>query len=621
MCGIAGLVAKKEISEERKQAFVAAANLQQHRGPDHKGVFAIDNVVLIHHRLSIIDLDARSNQPFHSQSQRFSSVYNGEIYNFQSIRQQQCIVTVTKSDTEVMLEHFARLGKKAIPAWNGIFATAIYDRQQKKLHLIRDRLGVKPLYIYEDDEVVAFASEAKVILNWLNSFQIDRQGLAQYIWYGNTTGSGTMIKKLEKLKPGHHLVYECQNNKRISNSSYWSIEHDITPLAISEEDAVEMLRDKLSSAVARQLVADVPVGILLSGGVDSSAIVAYATQHASRQMDTYSIAYDYNIGGESELAKAQMIAQKFDTNHHELKVSAGDVKSIFSELVFQYDEPFADTAGIPLYQLAKACSSDKKVILQGDGGDELFAGYRRYNVLANYRFWKWASQLYRVLPQGRWLERMQRMAFVLGQPNDANLMAYYLTQDVPYKDPYQILSPQWAEEIVGENWKIDYERAEERYEGMDRVQKLLYTDTTVLLPNTYLEKVDKATMLCSVEARVPFLDNELLAFALALPAHLKVKRGKKKYLLTKALKGLIPDDILYGPKRGFDVPYKEWLRKDLYTFARDSFQNTTNPILDRAANLKLLEDHCARTADYGPLLWKSLVLNHWLDRYADKITF
>ena len=620
MCGIAGLLGKNKSFDivDSFKRFVKSSDLMNHRGPDYKGVVEIDNLLLIHYRLSIIDLDSRANQPFVSESKRFKSIFNGEIYNYLELKKQYALPSRTTSDTEVLVELFEQQGSKIIKEWNGIFSVALCDQKENELHLIRDRFGVKPLYIYEDEDVLAFASEAKVILDWLPSFSIHPLGLSQYLWYGNTTGEQTIVKGIKKVKPGTHLTFDVKTGKLLRSNEFWKLS-EVREQKVDFKHAVKEVRSKLEAAVQRQLVADVPIGVLLSGGIDSSAIVAFASQHYSGTLDTYSVEYDYNIGGKSELAKAAMVAKKYKTNHHELEIKANDVLNTFSDLVFQYDEPFADAANIPLYQLAKVCSMDKKVILQGDGGDELFAGYRRYNVLDSYHFWKWASLGYRFIPNGRWRERMKRLAFVLWQPDDAHRMAYYLTQDVPYNDPFQILSTDWQENVAKEEQFVDYINASVNFSTLDRVQKLLYTDTSILLPNTYLEKVDKATMLNSVEARVPFLDNELADYILSLPSSVKVRHGEKKYLLKKALANVVPDEILYGPKRGFDVPYKEWLKKDLYDFAAPSFSNSAIGIMNSSTLSTLLEAHKFGRKDYGPLLWKALVLSQWLNFYKDKI--
>lgn len=618
MCGIAGILAKQHLTEAEAERFSLASDLMNHRGPDHKGIFRQEQLLLVHFRLSILDLDPRSHQPFYAQEGQYVMVYNGEVYNYKEVAKQFQLSLQTTSDTEVLLKSFIQAGEDAVKTWNGIFACVIFNTLTNEVFFIRDRFGVKPLYVYENDDFVAFSSEAKVLMEWLPSFELNQTVLSQFIWFGNMTGDAGIVEGMRKLVPGSLSCFSLKKRQWLASSSYWQLK-TIEEISISEEDAIEQVRLLLDKAVERQLVADVPIGILLSGGIDSSSLVAFASKHYSGQLDTYSIEYDYNIGGKSELEKASLIAKQYHTNHHEMRVETNDVVSLFSQLVFQYDEPFADPASIPLYQLAKACSASKRVILQGDGGDEMFAGYRRYNVMDQYAFWRMASMAYPLLPDRRWRERMKRISFILSQKNRGNLLAYYLTEEVPYKDPLAILNNGFREEVAKQPWSDDYIKAAELFQDRNRVQQLLFVDTHILLPHRYLEKVDKATMLCSLEARVPYLDNDLAEFALSLPSAMKVRKGEKKYLLKKALEGYVPKDILYGPKRGFDVPFKQWLKTDLYAFAQDHFNSHQLGFLNKAKLQELLEIHRAGKADYGTLLWKSLVLAHWFERFSSKI--
>lgn len=618
MCGIAGLIFKRKIQEERVQDYIKSSDLMNHRGPDHKGVYQDENVLLIHFRLSIIDLDSRSNQPMFSQDDSAVMVYNGELYNYLDLKSKYNISATTTSDSEILLESFLKSSGEAVGQWNGIFASVIYEKEEKRVHLIRDRFGVKPLYLYEDENVLAFASEAKVILDWLPQFKLNLKVLNQFIWFGNTTGSESHVKGLYKADKGVITTCGIGSDFTQYKKTFWSI-GDVDEIKISDTEAIQETRFLLEKAVSRQLVADVPFGVLLSGGIDSSSIVALASQNYEKKIDTYSVEYDYNIGGESELAKAALIAKRYKTNHHEMVVTTNDVKEIFEKLVFQYDEPFADPASIPLYQLARACSKDKRVILQGDGGDEFFAGYRRYNAMNDYWFWKTASKFYGLIPDRRWRERMKRINFVYGQSDFGKTLAYYMTEEVPYKSPLNIFSEEVKHRISFKNFSADYETFIDSKKCLDRVQMMLYADTEILLPHRYLEKVDKATMLESIEARVPFLDNDLANFALGLPSTQKVRKGQKKYLLKKAMEDLVPKEILHGPKRGFDVPFREWLRTDLYDFAKEQFLEADNSVLDSQTLVKLLEKHKNKVADYSTLLWKALVLTYWLRIYEDKI--
>lgn len=621
MCGIAGVIVKRNNPQWAFDKLREAAKLMQHRGPDYNSALEYDNVMLIHYRLSIIDLDSRSNQPFTSAHKKHVTVYNGEVYNFQELRKEYDINSRTTSDTEIMLETFVQDGRKAVSKWNGIFAAAILDRELKKLHLIRDRFGVKPLYYFEDEKLVLFASEAKVIYKFLDRIEIDEQGLVEYLWYGNTISTHTIVKGVKKLSPATIRTFDLIKYT-VTDDVYWA-NPGTSKLVPTEDEAIGQIKELLNNAVCRQLISDVPIGILLSGGIDSSAIVAFASQHSHKSLDTYSIEYDFNIGGVSELPMAAKVAKKYNTNHHELKATVKDISNIFEELVFQYDEPFADAGSIPLYLLSKACSQNKKVILQGDGGDEIFGGYRRYNVLDWLPFWKRISKWsYPFIPNTVLHDRMKRMSFLLNQQEDALIMSYYLSQDVEENSPLNILSLEFNRKLSSLNPFAAYFNVNELYKKENIVQRMLYADFDILLPNTYLEKVDKTTMKCSLESRVPFLDNDLVDYVLALPSKMKVNRGQKKYLLRKALKGIVSNEILDGGKRGFDVPYKYWLKEELYNIAKDSIESLPKEgILDKIQLSKILECHKKGEGNFGPLLWKSLVLIYWLDIYKNKISY
>lgn len=610
---------KKRAFKRSKRKFFNCIEINESSWSRFLWVYQEDNVLLVHLRLSIIDLDSRSNQPFKLPQYKATGVYNGELYNFRDIQNKYDISCTTLSDTEVFLKSFLQRGIQAVKEWNGIFSAAIFKSDSGDLTLIRDRYGVKPLYLYEDDNFIAFASEAKVILEWLPNFSLREDGITQFLWYGNTIDGGTMVNNLRKVNPGTILTFDTKKFDIKSEVVFWqnpgTLERDY-----NENDLIRELRVKLDNAVESQLISDVPVGLFLSGGIDSSAILAFASRHL-KNIDVYSVLYDYNIGGKSEINKARLVAKKFGANFNELLVNPSNIVSDLDELIYQYDEPFGDAGSIPLYQLAKECGKEKKVILQGDGGDEFFAGYRRYNILNDFNFWKWVSFFSSPFILGKYKDRMKRLSYVLAQPEDGKLMAQFLSQEVPYNSPYIVLNTSYRKEIESKDPFNQYQVLADKYLNENRVQKMLYTDVEILLPNTFLEKVDKATMKCSIEARVPFLDNELTSFTLALPSRYKVKNGNKKYLLKKALRGIVPDEILDAPKRGFDVPYVHWLRTDLYNYAMSSFElKSLEKWLDLNELQRLLKIHREGNVNYGSLLWKSLILSRWLNRYTNKIS-
>ena len=622
MCGIAGLIVKN-IENYDFTKFRNSTKLMSHRGPDNFGEYYDTNVALFHYRLSILDLDKRSNQPFFNESADKTIVYNGEIYNYKDLAHQYNFNLHTTSDTEVILKTIDAKGMNSLPEWNGIFAFALHDKKNNSVTLARDRFGVKPLYVYENDSFIAFASEAKVILKWLDSFSINLQCLSEYIWYGNTLSNPTLINNLNKLSPGSYTTIDL-NNFTSKKKEFWSISSQIHPNTEDTlETSVTKTKSLLENAVKTQLVSDVPIGIFLSGGIDSSAITAFASKYVSGKLNTYSVEYDFNVGEGSELAKAKSVAKKFNTNHHELKVESHNIIEDFESLVFQYDEPFADSANFPLYLLAKQCSNDMTVVLQGDGGDELFAGYRRYKLLGNLTFWRYNSVLLSKLLPDKFLRyRAKRMANTLEQKSDSLRMALLMTQTTTMDMPDKIFNSEIQKKLLLQSPFKTYEEKNEQFIKEDLAQRMLYTDFEVLLPHTYLEKVDKATMLMSIEARVPFLDNNLTDYVLSLPAKYKIKRGINKYLLKKCLQGIIPNEILNAPKQGFNTPTGTWLQTSLYEYAKSKFNSLSdNGFLNKNYLLELLEEHRNKVKNHNMILWRALVLVAWLDIYKDKLIF
>lgn len=611
---------KRDLAPDRVERFIKSCDLMRHRGPDNKDIYREGRVLFVHFRLAIIDLSEEANQPFRSQSGRTVASYNGEIYNFRDLAPALNVELRTSSDTEILVETFEQHGPASIPTWNGVFAAAIYERPTRIVHLVRDRFGVKPLYYFETEDALLFASEAKVILDWLPSFQVDPQVLSQFMLYGHGTGTAGFIRGLKRTAPGEHIRINAATGAIKGSTRFWRVS-DVQESKISMQDAVDRSRDLLEAAVRRQLVSDVPIALFLSGGIDSSTIAAFASRATAHPLDAYSIEYDVNIGGESEMERARMVADQFGLHHHEVRLGADDVGKIFADVVVQYDEPFADPASIALYQLSSACGQNRRVVLQGDGGDELFAGYRRYSVLKYHEINRLASSCYRFLPRGRFRQRLERIHEILTIPDRSRLVARYLTEETSSTDPKRMLSHSLQEAIAAYSGEEDYIDIGIRLAGRDAVQQLLYTDTSILLPWKYLEKVDKATMRSSIESRVPFLDNELANFVLSLPSSMKIRRGTRKHLLKEAMRGLIPESILFGRKRGFDVPIRAWMQRGLYDHAQDLFRSSDPRLIDRNAAVSTLSSYQAGELESVPLLWKTMVLSQWLYYYRHKIAF
>ncbi|MDZ7755206.1 asparagine synthase (glutamine-hydrolyzing) [Rhodohalobacter sp.] len=382
MCGLSGII-YKDLNCKDSQRFKNAANLSKHRGPDFTGYFEENDIEMVHHRLSILDLDERSHQPFIGNSDNSPVlIYNGEIYNYRDLALKYSLKLNTSSDTEVLYQ-LLQDQSFDLKELNGIFAFALYDKRQKLIRITRDRLGVKPLYYYDCDEYFIFSSEAKVIYSYLEALKINYKALSEYLTFGNTISAQTVVDGVKKLDPGSSLIIKLSDYSLIEEK-YWNVEKNLLKKQInpSYSEALKTTRELLQNAVERQCVSDVQVGAYLSGGIDSSAVVALASKFTEKKLNTYSVNFDKNPN--SELKLASKLAGKYDTNHHEFEVNTENIDEYLSDLVFQYDEPFADPAMIPLHLIADKASDFSKVVLQGDGGDEIFAGYGRHLDLQQY---------------------------------------------------------------------------------------------------------------------------------------------------------------------------------------------------------------------------------------------
>lgn len=627
MCGIAGIITGAVENNGLKAQIEAMLNALHHRGPDDLGLFLGKQFAFGHTRLSILDLSSNGHQPMVDKSLGIVITYNGEVYNFRELRKELEAVGVrfnSHSDTEVVLKAYIHWGVGAFNKLDGMFAFALYDPRINKILIVRDFAGIKPLYYYQDQTVFAFCSEIKGLKAAdILATKIDPQGLSEYLWYGNTISEHTLHSGVKKLLPGRYLEFDLEQNA-FEIKSYWKLEDYLSSsMHLTESEAVGAIRSTLEASVERQLVSDVPVGICLSGGIDSSAITAFASRHYSGRLKTFSVDFDF-MGKGSELPLARLVANKFNTEHHELHITSGDVVSLVEESIGWHDEPFADAANLPLFLISKRLKElGVKVILQGDGGDELFAGYRRYNTMQHRWFWKLLSPLSPMLtflPQNACWDRRQRFLDAITQRNPPMMHALVLTVESLRKSPVQLLSSDLQKLLAKTNPFATYEEAYGRYHSIDEVQRMLAMDYEILLQHDFLEKVDKPTMANSVEVRVPFLAKPVVELALGLPSRYKVQRFEKKYLLKKALDGIVPREILYGPKKGFGVPYKTWLINGLRGLLEDSIGGLVDKgILTKQEVRKLIDKHVSSQQDNGFMLWKLLLLGIWINE--NKLVF
>lgn len=615
MCGICGLI---DFSGEAIQSPLIEKMTQaiRHRGPDDMGVYVDTPVALGHARLSIIDLSGAGHQPMRSADGKVVIAFNGEVYNFQALRAQleaDGVQFQSRTDTEVVLQAYIRWGKRSFSMFNGMFAFAIWDERDATVHIVRDRFGIKPLYYYVTKiGQFVFGSEIKSILaSGLVARKVSASGLHEYLWFGNALGQNTLFEGVNKLLPGHCLTVD---SKGIKVAPYWKLE-DVPRVDVNPSEAAIEVRRLLENAVKSQLVGDVPVGIFLSGGIDSSAIAAFASKHYPERLKTFSVGFDFERGV-NELPAARFVADYYGTEHHEIKVSGSGMEDVITRLVRAHDEPFADAANIPLYLLCEQLQGSVKVVLQGDGGDELFAGYRRYNVLAHEKLWRFAARV--LLASGFDSQRGSRFLQAVSQSDPATLMSLLLTVESQQFPPNRILSEQWRSRLQNQDAFRRYRELAQRFSGHDAVQKMLYTDISVILPDTFLEKVDKSTMAHGIEVRVPFLDADLADYAIGLPSSSKVRAFQKKWILRKALRGVVPDSVLDAPKTGFGVPYEYWLREPLANFMKSILldeQTLNYGMFERAEVERAIAEHVSGKRNNGFMLWKALNLALWVKEY------
>ncbi len=616
MCGISGIYLKDGASIDPNIVNKMADSLN-HRGPDYKGVYVDGSLGLGHTRLSILDLSTRANQPMQSPDGRYIIVYNGEVYNFGEIRQ---ILSAKghryrgHSDTEVVLHAIMEWGVEAFARFEGMFAIAVWDNHEHRIHLARDRFGIKPLYFCDTTNEIIFGSEIKAILaSGKVQARINWAGLHEYMHYDTALNSNTMYMGIHKLLPGHLLTLDANSTKLepyVSLFQTGQIEDDLYT-------ATDTVRDMLERAIKNHLVSDVPVGVFLSGGIDSSAITAFASQHYSGRLKTFSVGFDFDKGV-NELSQARIVANRFNTDHQEMHLSGGNLTDIIPRLIRCYDEPFGDPASIALYLLSEQVAGDPKVILMGDGGDEIFAGYTRYTIGEYEKLKHLIALTSPLIPKKSiWHRRFKAVnTFYNAKPS---LRMALIMSGNNWSAPFLKVFTPWANSLLDASDPFQCHREfYERYEHLDPVQRMLYTDCNIILPDLYFKKVDRTTMAHGIEARVPMVDTRMAAYVMSLPSAYKVKGREKKYILRQALKDTLPAAILDHPKTGFSVPIPFWLRTSLADYLRSTLFDSSllnDGLLDKLTLEHCIQEHLGGRRNNGRLLYRLLNLALWYEEY------
>ncbi len=639
MCGITGFISREKY-EILQKGLKKATDAISHRGPDDKGMWLDKehNAGFGHTRLSIIDLSPLGRQPMKSHDGRAVIVYNGEIYNFKEIRKtliEDGYVFKSNTDTEVVLNSYLKWGKNCLERFVGMFAFAIYDLTKKRLFIARDRVGIKPLYYSLGKNFFIFASELKSICAF-DGFkrEIDHDALSLFLHYQYIPAPYTIFKNVKKLEPGRFLEYD---GDKTEIKSYWAHKVGIID-NIDENEALERLDGLLTKAVSQRMISDVPLGALLSGGIDSSMVVALMQKTSLAQVKTFSIGFnekEYN-----EAPWAAKIAEHLGCDHTELYVSTDEAKNVIEKLPFIYDEPFADSSAIPTFLVSRLVKSEVTVALSGDGGDEQFAGYVRYwmtammagrvSMMTDHK----AEALARVL--GRlpvsWVENCYLplrsflpQRFQVKNFKDKWQKLINLLGNCDLKELYRATVCLWDKDEIKKLFcgKIlpdsCYEKSFEKSRGASHLSRLMYVDKNTYLPDAMLTKVDRASMACGLEVRVPLLDHRVMEYVAALPDNLKYRNGEGKYLLKKDLAKYIPASLFLRPKMGFGVPLENWLRTDLKELLMDYLSKQRlkkEGLFDVDFIHKTIKEHTQSKANHQHKLWAVLMWEMWREKWV-----
>ena len=627
MCGLTGILQRRPDVDSLCTNIDRMRDALSHRGPDDRGSW-IDrdhgHVALGHRRLAIMDISPLSAQPMVSADARYVVAFNGEIYNFRRLRdtlQTKGHRFKSQSDTEVMLAAFVEWDiEPALRAFEGMFALAVWDRARQALFLARDRFGEKPLYYGAHDGRLLFGSELKALAEHERfASDIDRGALTELMRLSYIPGPGCIFKHYRKLPAGSYLRVEADLDIG-EPKRYFDIDSlaKASPAPLSDKDAVDELERLLSASIADRMVADVPVGAFLSGGIDSSLIVSLMQAHTSRPVQTFTIGFD--DPGLNEAAQARATATILGTEHHEITVTDEDLLAVVPQLPQIYDEPFADPAQIPAILLADLARAQVTVALSGDGGDELFAGYDRYHDIG--RHWRKHEQenpAFRAI-QAQWLGLKARVQPRKGAKYRRQRAMKRAGYDLPrfYRDAVSCWDDPQSLVLGGHEAPTAFLRHDMATATQDAQRWIQATDAQCYLPDDILAKVDRAAMSASLETRAPFLDTNVAAFALGLPQSQQYRDGKPKWLSRQLLYRHLPAETVERPKHGFEVPLAAWLRGPLREWSEDMLDPSRmhrQGYLDVARVRRVWHRHTAGMQDASPQLWCVLMFQAWLDSF------
>ncbi len=641
MCGIVGFKSKRDF-QPLKESLPDAVTCLSHRGPDDSDVFFDETVGigLGHRRLSIIDLSEAGRQPMASDDGNVHIVYNGEVFNFREIREAlkgYGHKFRSATDTEVILKAYLQWGIECLQEFIGMFSLAIWDSRKQRLYLARDRLGIKPLYYCFRNGALIFASELKGLMAFKSFARaVDVEAISLFLHYQYIPAPKTIFEDTYKLLPGHYLIHDGQD---LRTHPYWSLStwrESAESKNASEEECLSELDQLLTKAVSARLISDVPLGALLSGGIDSSLVVALMQKVSTAPVRTYSIGF--NEKGYDEAPWAARVARYLGTDHTEFYITSKEAMEVIPRLPDIYDEPFADASGIPTHLVCRLARTQVGAALSGDGGDEQFAGYVRYwstQAMTTFlkrlppRLREFSGRLFSKIPFG-WIERFY-LPWYSALPQRFQVANFYdkWTKLVPQigasqiSELYRVTISLWSrEEIVrltgGSVVEGMYEETFRQTEGWPLLARLMRVDLKTYLPDAMLTKVDRASMAVGLEVRVPLLDHRLVEYTSKLPDSLKFKDGSSKYLLKKLLAQYVPANLFQRPKMGFTAPINRWLRSGLKDLLLDNLSSERlkrEGLFNQALVEKKMKEHLSGQFNHYLCLWSLLMWEMWRERW------
>ena len=626
MCAICGII-NFDGRPVAEPDLVRMRDIMVNRGPDHGGLWRNGSAGLGHRRLKILDLSPNGNQPMPNEDKSVWVVLNGEIYNFPELRPQleACGHRFrSTSDTEVLVHGYEEWGEDLIPKLDGMFAIGIWDTRRQQLLLARDRFGKKPLYYMQKAQTLLFASDIKAFWTLPNiQLSINFPAIDCYLHHLGVTQRHAIFKEISKIQPAHYTVFNQHGSRTVR---YWQ-QSFAGKLNLSEAEWLEQIEAALQAAVKRRLMSDVPLGAFLSGGVDSSLVVAFMSKVTNRPVKTFSIGFqeqDY-----SELKFARLVAQQYQSEHEEIMLQP-EVISILPSLVWEYGEPFADSSAIPTFYVSQAARRFVTVALSGDGGDEMFGGYDI--ARAAWHAWQYDRFLPRFIRQplekfllnhplpdrNRWLHKLKTLA-VHASDDPAIRHSYSMAFGPAQRQ--RLYTPAFSAALQGQPAREVYELCRPALTGLNLVDQHLLLTILTRLPNDYLVKVDVASMKVALEVRSPFLDTALAELSGAMPPEIKVRGGRQKYLLKKLAERHLPRQVIYRRKRGFALPLEHWLRRDLAPLLRQLLPDgrlVQNDWFNKAEISRLISEHHNSTADHTHRLWALLWLELWHRMFIDR---